>query len=255
MLQQIPLCWNVRKSDGMKIIAMTQKGPAKEKNEDRIIVGRSVVAEGNLTTEIANGCIAIADGVGGNNAGYVASHFVANSLAKSKNITVELLAGINAELLELAKSKEEYQGMATTLSGIELSQEQICLFSIGNTRIYTVQSGKYLKQLTTDDTTLNYLLATGRLKQKEAESFDRKNEITACFGGGTADLFKITLDVIESLNSPVLITSDGIHDHLSIDQMEDIIAEYGLSSASCEKMIGAARNSGSIDDISILLGV
>lgn len=238
----------------MKIIAVTQKGLNKDENEDRIIVGKSIVAEGNFVTEVTNGCIAIADGVGGHNAGYVASHFVANSLTMSKNITVELLASINAELLELAKSKEEYQGMATTLAGIELSQEDIRLFSIGNTRIYTIQSGKYLKQLTTDDTTLNYLLATGQLKQEEAKSFDRKNEITACFGGGTIDLFKIKLNVIAPLNSLVLMTSDGIHDHISIDQMEDIIAEYGLSSVSCEKMIAAARNSGSTDDISILLG-
>lgn len=238
----------------MKIFAITQKGSNKNENEDRIVVGKSIVAEGDFVTEITEGCIAIADGVGGHNAGYVASHFVANSLTISKNITVELLTNINTELLDLAKSNEEYQGMVTTLAGIELSRENIRLFSIGNTRIYTIQSGKYLKQLTTDDTTLNYLLATGQLQQEEAESFDRKNEITACFGGGTIDLFKIKLNVIEPLKSPVLMTSDGIHDHISIDQMEDIIAEYGVSSVSCEKIIAVARNSGSTDDISILLG-
>lgn len=238
----------------MKIIAITQKGSNKAENEDRIIIGKSIVAEGNFATEVTNGCIAIADGVGGHLAGGVASHFVANHLAMSKNITVELLAGINTELLELAKSKEEYNGMAATLSGIELSQDHLRLFSIGNTRIYTIQSRKYLKQLTTDDTTLNYLLATGQLKQEEAESFSRKNEITACFGGRTRDLFKIKLSIIEPLNSPILITSDGIHDYISIDKMEDIIEEWGLSFASCEKMIAAARNSGSTDDISILLG-
>lgn len=252
---QILLRWNVGKVDIMRIIAITQKAPNKHENEDRIIVGKSIVAEGNFVTEITDGCIAIADGVGGHNAGYVASHFVANNLAMSKNITVELLEHINAELLELAKSKDEYRGMATTLSGIELSQEHIRLFSVGNTRIYTIQSGKYLKQLTTDDTTLNYLLTTRQLKQEEADSFDRKNEITACFGGGAIDLCKIKLNVIEQLSSPVLMTSDGIHDHISIDQMEDIISECGISSATCEKMIEAARNSGSTDDISILLGV
>ena len=130
----------------MKIIAITQKGSNKAENEDRIIIGKSIVAEGNFATEVTNGCIAIADGVGGHLAGGVASHFVANHLAMSKNITVELLAGINTELLELAKSKEEYNGMAATLSGIELSQDHLRLFSIGNTRIYTIQSRKYLKQ-------------------------------------------------------------------------------------------------------------
>ena len=111
-----------------------------------------------------------------------------------------------------------------------------------------------MKQLTIDDTTLNYLIETGRLTAEEAESFDRKNEITACFGGGRADLFKIKLNNIESVTSPILFTSDGIHDFLSIDQMEDIIAEYGLTEMACEEMISKARMLGSCDDVSIVLG-
>lgn len=238
----------------MKIIAISRKGINKIENEDRVVVGKTILAGGTLSSEFERGILAIADGVGGNNAGSVASHFIANKICKLTNITAESLQKINAELLALSMEKAEYNGMATTLSGILLAEGKACLFSVGNTRVYFLQRGKYLKQLTIDDTTLNYLIGTGQLTVEEAESFDRKNEITACFGGGRADLFKIKLNNIESVTSPILFTSDGIHDFLSVDQMEDIFGEYGLTEMACEEMISKARILGSCDDVSVVLG-
>lgn len=238
----------------MKIIAITQKGINKIENEDRVVVGKSVIAGGILSSELESGFLAIADGVGGNNAGAVASHFIVNKICTLTEIAVETLQTINAELLALSMEKPEYNGMATTLSGMLLDAGKACLFSIGNTRIYLLRGGKYLKQLTIDDTILNYMLGTGQLTPEETESFDRKNELTACFGGGRADLFKIKLSDMESISCPVLLTSDGIHDFLSIDQMEDIIGEYGLTELACEEMISKAREMGSCDDVSIVLG-
>jgi protein phosphatase len=140
------------------------------------------------------------------------------------------------------------------LSGICCTKGKPQLFSIGNTRVYLLQSRKYLKQLTTDDTILNYLLATGQLSSEDAKSFERKNEITACFGGGSSDLFKVKVSHIEPLTAPIMITSDGIHDYLSVDQMEDIIEEHGLCEDSCIELIKVARSNGSVDDASIVLG-
>ena len=51
-----------------------------------------------------------------------------------------------------------------------------------------------------------------------------------------------------------MMTSDGIHDYISIDLMEDIIAENGITVLACEAMISAARDAGSNDDISIVIG-
>ena len=238
----------------MNVIAVTRKGLNKTENEDRIIVGKTIVAGGTLFSEIENGIIAVADGVGGHNAGAIASHFVANKLCHLKEISVELLRTINDELIAISETTERQKGMATTLSGICCTEGKLQLFSIGNTRVYLLQSRKYLKQLTTDDTTLNYLLATGQLAPEDTDSFERKNEITACFGGGSQDLFKMKVTYIEPLAAPVMITSDGIHDYLSVDQMEDIIEKHGLNETACIEMIKLARNNGSLDDASIILG-
>ncbi len=238
----------------MNIIAVTQKGLNKTENEDRVIVGKSVVAGGTLYSEVEKGIIAVADGVGGHNAGAVASHFIANKLCSLNEVRVDQLKAINDELVSASETTDGLKGMATTLSGVFLSEGKLTMFSIGNTRVYLLQSRKYLKQLTSDDTTLNYLLATGRLTPEDAEKFERKNEITACFGGGTPDLFKVKVSCIEPLAAPIMITSDGIHDYLSVDEMEDIIGQNGLTETSCQELIIAARKNGSRDDASIILG-
>lgn len=238
----------------MNIIAITRKGPSKVENEDRIVIGKNLLAEGNVQATFSSGIVAVADGVGGNNAGAVASHFVAQNLTSIDEASQEVFARINSDLLQLSETCANYSNMATTLSGICVSGSKTILFSVGNTRVYLLQGGKYLKQLTNDDTTLNYLLATGHLAAEDAESFSRKNEITACFGGGAAHLLKIKCNPVDSLTAPFMMTSDGIHDYVSVDQMEDIISEYGLSFNTCEALAAAARAGGSHDDISIILG-
>lgn len=238
----------------MKVIAITKKGIAKAENEDRIIAGKSIISEGVFSAELNHGILAIADGVGGNNAGAVASHFVATKLSTQKDINFETLKRINNDLVQLSCNENSYSKMATTLSGVLFSRSENKLFSIGNTRVFSLQGGKYLKQLTNDDTTINYLIATGQLSIQEAENFDKKNEITACFGGGTTDLFRIKISTLDTINSPIIITSDGIHDHLSVDRIEEIIEQYGMTEEACKAIIAESRCAGSKDDTSILLG-
>ena len=212
-----------------------------------------MIAGGSFATDIERGIIAIADGVGGNNAGAVASHFVAVRLSNEDTVDLELLSQINTDLIALSGSSPLYSKMATTLSGVQFANESTQVFHVGNTRVYTLQSGKYLKQLTADDTTLNYLITSGQLSVEEAERFDKKNEIIACFGGGTPALFKAKLS-FDDIASPLVLTSDGIHDYLSADDLEDVIDEYGISLQACEKLIEQARRNGSTDDASVIMG-
>ncbi|MGI5906776.1 MAG: PP2C family protein-serine/threonine phosphatase [Candidatus Pararuminococcus gallinarum] len=152
----------------MNIIAITRKGPSKAENEDRIVIGKNLLSEGNIQAAFSSGIVAVADGVGGNNAGAVASHFVAQTLTSIDEASQEVFAKINENLLQLSKTRADYSNMATTLSGISVSGSKTVLFSVGNTRVYLLQGRKYLKQITSDDTTLNYLFAAGQLTAENA---------------------------------------------------------------------------------------
>ncbi len=239
----------------MKITALTQKGKNKLENEDRIIIGKTILSGGVLEGDFANDIIAIADGVGGNNAGAVASHAVAYELTCCPEITTEQLDKINQSLVEKSYSDDTLKGMATTLSCLSVQNSKGRIYHVGNTRVYALQGGKYLKQLTSDDTTVNYLLSSGRLTEEEAKTYENKSEITACFGGGDTALLKIKTVDIEVSNTALIFTTDGIHDYLTIDEFEDIIEEEKDYLSICKKAMEQAIINGSTDDMSIIIGV
>lgn len=241
----------------MRIYAMTEKGEHNE-NEDRILINGRVISDGFFETE-SNGkiTICIADGVGGNNAGAVASTFVCKSLKSIDSINKDYLIDINNQLIEKSISNSSFNGMATTLSGICIDDAIANIFHIGNTRIYVFQ-GSYIKQITEDHTSVNWLVKTGKLSIKEAEAYDKRNEITACFGGGNHALinslvFKENCEAIFN-SKRIVMTSDGIHEYVSANELEMYLSNRNIDVMRvCRKIIDTAKANGSSDDKSIVI--
>ena len=152
---------------------------------------------------------------------------------------------VNSELLEYAGAIPGMENMASTFSGIFPGGK---LFHIGNTRICAVQGG-YLKQLTVDMTTRNYLASLGR--SEEAEHCN-SSEITACFGGGRESFYAPVIFEIP-LTGALLMTSDGVHDHVTTDDLESIISNAGSDPDVLRGMISRALECGSEDDLSAIL--
>jgi len=239
----------------MKIYAMTFKGCNKQKNEDRLLINNHILSEGYYECECGNCLIAIADGVGGNRAGDVAADFVVSHLQQKKDVTKQDIALINDELMSLSFSQEKYHNMATTLTGISFYQKR-CMFHVGNTRIYIMQ-GSYLKQITEDHTTVNWLLKTGKMSESEAKIYDKRNEITACMGGGNKSLinqlhFDAECKQIENAHI-IVLTSDGIHEYISTDDFEDLLNRNCSKNESIYAILNRAEQNNSIDDKSIII--
>lgn len=115
-----------------------------------------------------------------------------------------------------------------------------------------------MKQITEDHTSVNWLVKTGKLSKKEAENYDRWNEITACFGGGDPALintlvFEENVEIL--LNTKrIVLTSDGVHEYVTINELEDVLNNESISPLqSCTKIINIARENGSTDDKSIII--
>ena len=241
----------------MRIYAMTEKGEHSE-NEDRILINGNIISDGFFETESREKTtICVADGVGGNNAGAVASSFVCENLKNTLCIDKSGLEGINTQLIGKSVESTNLKGMATTLSGICIDDTNANIFHIGNTRIYVFQ-GSYIKQITEDHTSVNWLVKTGKLSKKEAETYGRRNEITACFGGGNLAL--INSLVFEERNEAlsntkrIVLTSDGVHEYVSIDELEDVLNNENLEPLSmCSEILKIAKEKGSTDDKSIII--
>ena len=242
----------------MRIYAMTEKGEHSE-NEDRILINDDVISDGFFETESneQTTIICVADGVGGNNAGAVASSFVCENLKNMPCIDKSGLEGINSQLLEKSAENTNLKGMATTLSGICIYDTNANIFHIGNTRIYVFQ-GSYIKQITEDHTSVNWLVKTGKLSKKEAETYDRRNEITACFGGGNPALINSLVfeESNEALSNAkrIVLTSDGVHEYVFVDELEDVLNNEALEPISmCKEILNLAKANGSTDDKSIVI--
>lgn len=237
----------------MKIYAYMERGAGKPYSEDTMLVNNTILKDGFYTFDIASNYIAIADGVGGNAGGREASEFVLercqNSLS-GKDLRSVIL-NINEELLNYAKSNSGMEQMATTLSVILFNPgSHAKIAHIGNTRIFAIQ-GEYLKQLTKDHTTVELLRSRGDFDAAEKAP---KNEITACMGSGTSDrISQLQITEIEKDYSGYIITSDGIHDYLDIEIIEDFIIKGDLSSKAFEGLAKKANNNGSNDDKSIII--
>ena len=240
----------------MKAYLKTAKGENKIASEDRVLANKIIYVDAMAQVDNIEGIIAIADGVGGNCGGATAAEMICTSLIKPEAINDELFAIANHEIVEKGKSDAALCDMATTLSGISFSTEgDTFLFHVGNTRVYAIKAMRYLEQLTRDDTVVDFLVLSGRLTEDEAQSYQARNEITACFGGGKETLLKLTLKKIDP-DSYIhfLITSDGVHEFLSIDDMEDILeATAGDWNKSVEILIKQAKKNGSKDDCSAVI--
>lgn len=236
------------------IYASSCKGKHHNVNEDSIVVGAELLSDSSGSFVIPHsGFICIADGVGGNEGGDKASRFVAQELSKwndrSGGSIKEYLTRINNDLIEVAVTDENARDRATTLTGFFVDDGSYKVIHIGNTRAF-VRQGKYLKQITSDHTTYNWLVSSG---QKEAAETVNRSEITNCFGGMDMTLLsKLYIADCQEF-SLALLTSDGVHDYLSLDELEEIISDDSSYNDKCKSIIQKAIDAGSEDDISVVI--
>jgi protein phosphatase len=238
----------------MTVFVAVQCGVGKEQCEDTVLVGDMLVC--NISAEFSlplNGTVCVADGVGGNAGGHFASNFIADKIKSinykpNKVKLQQLLNDINITLVEEGRA-QGFPTAATTLSGVVLAGDKNFLVHIGNTRVYALQ-GKYLKQLTSDHTIYNRLLKMGRIDDANQSS---KNEITNCFGGGNVSLLdSINISEMQEFGT-LLLTSDGVHDYIGIDDLERLLSVEELGVQTCNNIIQAAISAGSKDDISVVI--
>lgn len=241
----------------MNIYAAVQCGLDKGQCEDTVIVKDTIINDGAVEIVITgSGAVCIADGVGGNAGGHIASAFVTEHLKSfaelpgetNENDIRERLIVINGELLKKG-IEAGYPDMATTLTGLIHIGDKNYIVHIGNTRAYVLQ-GQYLKQLTTDHTVFNKLLKMGRVDEA---SQCKKNEITNCLGGKDTSLAAGLIVTPAQDFSLILLTSDGIHDFISVDELEGLVTSEADRLEKCWNILQGARNAGSTDDISAVI--
>jgi serine/threonine protein phosphatase PrpC len=218
---------------------------------------------------------AVCDGMGGHNAGEVASRMAIETLlafvdksAVEKEITWpwgldanlsfdanRLKTAIrlaNARVFQAADNREELTGMGTTVVTVLVSGDAMTIGSAGDSRCYLVRGGE-LKQLTRDDSWVSAALGEGILNSDDVEHHPLRNVITKAVGARDA----IDLDVLEHDLQPgdlVMLCSDGLHGMVSDQEIERIVlaSPESLEEASA-RLVEAANEAGGRDNVTVVL--
>ena len=243
----------------MKACISVEIGTDKNECEDTALFNDVLINNRSVCVETdALRCVCVADGVGGNAGGRIASRYIAHRISQidftfMNDIEISaVVADINADLINYAASISGKTEMATTLTCMVSADDGYYLIHTGNTRLYVMQ-GAYLKQLTTDQTTYYWLIEHGCY---EAAEKCNKSEINSCLGGGDSRFAErlIVRKIFDNdLPDTLIFTSDGIHEFVDIDFIEDSLAEAGSDIEAVRLITEKACLNGSIDDKTIII--
>jgi serine/threonine protein phosphatase PrpC len=200
----------------------------------------------------------VADGMGGAQAGEVASHVAVESfrapLSVEDDPRLSLMARIqeaNARIYELSRSNAEQAGMGTTLTALYVGATEVALAHVGDSRAYCMRDGQ-LTRLTHDHSLVDELIRQGRLTPAEAQDHPQRSVITRALGP------EPTVE-IDTLGYPgrdgdvYLICSDGLTTMVAEDQVAQILVHHPKLRDAGEGLLKAANEAGGRDNITVVL--
>lgn len=237
----------------MKIGYMTDIGRRRPSNEDAV----KVLPEFNFYM--------LADGVGGNKSGEIASKSALDALEKFvRHNPPEWLSGreeifryfksavnyVNQVIIKLSDVKPQYSGMATTLSFAYINNGSLYIANIGDSRVYIVR-GNEIKQITEDHTYVNDLVKMGAISRQEAGHHARKNVITRAIGenaNNEPDCFSVPVQT----GDKILLCSDGLYDEVDDDTIMMKLNRFEDMTIASEDLVALANENGGNDNISVI---
>ena len=225
----------------------THVGLKRKINEDSILV------------EPARGLWAVADGMGGHEAGEVASAMVVDALSalpQADDIddlaseAIEALHRVNRELIELARSEASGRTIGTTVVGLILAGGLFRCFWAGDSRAYRLRDGM-LTRVSRDHSLVQQLVDSGMLRAEEAERHENSNVVTRAVGVAP----EIEVDTVDGdavAGDVFLLASDGL---TRVVEDREIAAELERSppEQAADKLLETVLERGAPDNVSLII--
>lgn len=242
-------------------------GNVRENNEDFIAVPGEVNIAGatGYDTEKLGMLYVLCDGMGGANAGEVASEMAATILLKEYYslrkkpedpgfFITETLAEINRRIIRRGLKIPDCFGMGTTLVSLLDDGNDIFINSVGDSRVYRFRNKK-LEQITEDQSVVWEYYKSGRMTKDQIRTCPGNNIITCALGTDP----HLLLSSIESYrlgrqrSDTFLLCSDGLSDLVSDIEIEKIMAVGSQIENIADNLVNAALDNGGKDNISLII--
>src|SRR3954451_11712706 len=200
---------------------------------------------------------AVADGMGGAQAGEVASRLAAESFEavqrgdESPEVYLRAIAKTaNARIHRLAESDSTRSGMGTTFTAALVEGEEVGFAHVGDSRAYLFRDGE-LKLLTSDHSLVEELRRQGRLTDEQAEGHPQRSIITRALGP-ERDVEVDTMTYRARPGDVYLLCSDGLTTMVKEDRIAAILAESQALSDAARGLVAEANDAGGRDNITVV---
>ena len=203
--------------------------------------------------------IAVADGMGGHNAGEKASAMaiatLTECLAGENSLPAKALVGAirkaNSVIFTHAKSDPACRGMGTTLTAAIFDGSTLYAANVGDSRAYLLSGGAFT-QLTVDHSLVEELVLSGHLTREQAEVSPQRNIITRALGtssGVNADIFEASWEE----GDVILLCTDGLTTHISDADIQAVLENGDTLQERADALVGLANERGGRDNITVVI--
>jgi protein phosphatase len=226
-----------------RIARVTDPGRKRRRNEDAYVVEPPLFA--------------IADGMGGAQAGEVASRLAAAAVRESgvdgggENRILDLMREANRRVYDRSSTDPKTSGMGTTMTVALVEDDRVAFGHVGDSRAYLIRDGE-IEQLTEDHSLVNELLKSGKLSPAEAETHPQRSVITRALGTDP-DVDVDTFTIVVQTGDLFLLCSDGLTDMVSQSDILELVERNRDDIEKAVKaLVKAANRGGGEDNITIV---
>ena len=224
--------------------AATDTGRQRRANEDALLARSPLFV--------------VADGMGGAQAGEVASQIAVDHFRRGLEQTAdpelalaELARAANARIYERSHTRSEHAGMGTTLTAIYVGEQEVSVAHVGDSRAYLLRGGK-LARLTEDHSLVDELMRQGRLTPEEAVEHPQRSVITRALGPeGSVEVDTRTFPARDG--DVYLVCSDGLTTMVSEKDLAATLSAHPRLREAGDALIAAANDAGGRDNITVVL--
>lgn len=221
----------------------TDIGYVRDHNEDSLIIIPPLFA--------------VADGMGGHEAGEIASEITVNTLAElaPSHLDAEgLTAAVEAANYNVMKAPRQgigRDGMGTTLTAAMLEGERLLIAQVGDSRAYLLHKG-HLQQITRDHSLMADLIEASQITPEEARVHPNRSVITRAIGSDIhmrPDIYELNVDA----GDRILLCSDGLSSMISNNAIESIMRRQSDAQHCADELVTAALENGGADNVTVVV--
>lgn len=227
----------------LEYFGATDPGKVRQNNEDSLMLG------GGSDRSL----LVVADGIGGFEAGEVASRITVDMLRdlSRRDSISEAIKEANRKIIDTARKDSDLSGMGTTVVAIRFYGRRVEVAHVGDSRAYLIHDGE-MNPITEDHSLVAELIRSGEITRDQAQDHPQKNLITRALGAEDS----VDVEISEVRVQPgdrILLCTDGLTDMIPEREVERIMHENQDPEAATKHLVSAALDAGGADNVTVIV--